>query len=40
VLQRRDAALLPNYFGQTCYLIYLEIDLTAFRSFKIKRKGD
>jgi len=19
VLQRRDAALLPNYFGQTCY---------------------
>ena len=22
MIQRRDAALLPNYFGQTCYYYY------------------
>ena len=25
VLQCRDAALLPNYFGQTCYLLLLHV---------------
>ena len=28
--QRRDAALFPNYFGQTCYCITLVCHLTYF----------
>ena len=31
VRQRRDAALFPNYFGQTCYVIFRPYTSSGFK---------